>query len=133
MPLNYFYPEYEIIRDFDKCINCRVCERQCSNNVHSFYAEKNIMEADSSKCVNCQRCVTLCPAAALKEVKSGNTFRENASWGFQDISDIYRQAETGGVLLASMGVPKQYRYIGIKCSLTRRRLQTLLLTPLENL
>jgi glutamate synthase domain-containing protein 2 len=108
MPVNYYYPEYEVLRDYNKCINCRVCERQCSNEVHSYYAEKNIMESDSSKCVNCQRCVTLCPSSALKIVKSGNTFKENASWAFSDIAEIYKQAETGGVLLASMGIPKQY-------------------------
>jgi glutamate synthase domain-containing protein 2 len=108
MAVNYYYPEYEVLRDYNKCINCRVCERQCSNEVHSYYAEKNIMESDSSKCVNCQRCVTLCPSSALKIVKSGNTFKENASWAFSDIAEIYKQAETAGVLLASMGTPKQY-------------------------
>ena len=31
MPINYLYPEYEVIRDYDKCIVCRACERQCAN------------------------------------------------------------------------------------------------------
>lgn len=108
MPINYFYPEYEVERDYNKCINCKVCQRQCSNEVHSFDEENNIMQADSSKCVNCQRCVTLCPTRALKIVKSKNTFKENNSWGFNDISEIYKQAENGGVLLSSMGIPKKY-------------------------
>lgn len=108
MPVNYFFPDYEVARDFNRCINCRVCERQCSNTVHSFDAEKNIMEADSSKCVNCHRCVTLCPTRALKIVKTDNTFKLNASWSGENITDIYKQAESGGVLLSSMGVPKKY-------------------------
>ncbi|HEY8418925.1 MAG TPA: glutamate synthase-related protein [Clostridia bacterium] len=108
MPINYFYPEYEVIRDYDKCITCRVCERQCANCVHSYDAEANKMLHDSSKCVNCQRCVTLCPTRALKIVKSDNTFKLNNSWKHDDISDIYRQAESGGVLLSSMGTPKEY-------------------------
>ena len=38
MAVNYIYPEFEIVRDADKCIGCRVCERQCSNNVHRYDA-----------------------------------------------------------------------------------------------
>lgn len=108
MAINYFYPEYEVVRDYDKCINCRVCERQCANCVHSYDEKGDRMESDSSKCVNCQRCVSLCPTRALKIVKSDNTFKLNESWKGEDILDIYRQAESGGVLLSSMGTPKKY-------------------------
>ncbi len=108
MAINYVYPEYEIIRNADRCIACRVCERQCANEVHRLDPESGKMMADESKCVNCHRCVSLCPTRALKIVKSDHTFRANASWSAQDINDIYRQAGTGGVLLSSMGNPKPY-------------------------
>ena len=108
MPVNYYYPEYEICRDPSKCITCRACERQCANLVHSYDEDKKAMVSDSSQCVDCQRCVSICPTRALKIVKSDNTFKHNESWSSDSITEIYRQAETGGVLLSSMGIPKKY-------------------------
>lgn len=108
MGINYLYPPFEIIRNQDRCITCRVCERQCANLVHHYDAEKGRMTADESLCVNCHRCVSLCPTRALKIVKTDHTFKENANWKTEVIEDIYRQAQTGGVLLASMGTPKDY-------------------------
>ena len=35
MSINVLYPEYEVSRNYDRCISCRVCERQCANEVHS--------------------------------------------------------------------------------------------------
>ncbi len=105
MAIDYIYPEFEVIRNQNRCIACRVCERQCSNEVHSFDAEGHIMLSDESKCVNCQRCVSLCPTHALKIVKSDCRLRENANWSDQSIKEIYKQASSGGVLLSSMGNP----------------------------
>ncbi|MCI9305371.1 MAG: 4Fe-4S binding protein, partial [Lachnospiraceae bacterium] len=65
-----------------------------------------IMRCDDSKCVNCQRCVSFCPARALKIVKSDCALRENANWSAQTVKEIYKQANSGGVLLSSMGNPK---------------------------
>lgn len=106
MPIDYFYPEYEVVRNYDRCIACRVCERQCANEVHVFDKESNKMRCDDSKCVNCHRCVSLCPTHALKIVKSDHTFKLNENWTGKAISEIYRQAGSGGVLLASMGNPE---------------------------
>ncbi len=106
MAINYIFPEYEVVRNYDRCIGCRVCERQCANEVHSYDADLNKMVCDESKCVNCHRCVSLCPTRALKIVKSDNTFKLNANWTGEIISEVYRQAGSGGVLLSSMGNPK---------------------------
>ena len=108
MPINYNVPEYAVVRDPDRCIACRVCERQCANEVHSYDPELNKMRSDETKCVNCHRCVALCPTHALKIVKNPDTFRINGLWDNETISDIYRQADTGGALLSSMGNPKKY-------------------------
>ncbi len=108
MPIQYLYPEYEVVRNPDLCITCRVCERQCSNETHRYDPDLNKMISDSSKCVNCHRCVSLCPTRALKIVKSDHTFKENANWSRTAIEEIYRQAGSGGVLLSSMGNPKDY-------------------------
>ena len=108
MPINFLCPEYEVVRDYDRCIACRVCERQCANNVHSLIEESGKMFADSSKCVVCHRCVSLCPTRALKIVKIDHSFRQNANWSAKAITEIYKQADSGGVLLSSMGNPEAY-------------------------
>ncbi len=106
MSLNYITPEFEIKRNYDRCISCRVCERQCANEAHIYDEDSKIMLADESKCVDCQRCVSLCPTHALKIVKNECAFRENANWQSDTIKEIYKQASSGGVLLSSMGNPK---------------------------
>ncbi len=106
MSIGYIPPEYEVIRNFSRCTLCRICEKQCANTVHSFSAEKDIMISDESKCVNCQRCVSFCPTHALKIIKSDCRLRENANWDNDTVHEIYKQANSGGVLLSSMGNPK---------------------------
>ena len=106
MGIDFIYPEYEVVRNQNRCIACRVCERQCANEVHSYDEENKVMVSDESKCVNCQRCVSLCPTRALKIVKSDCRLRENANWQDDTIKEIYKQASSGGVLLSSMGNPK---------------------------
>jgi glutamate synthase domain-containing protein 2 len=108
MAINYLYPEYEVSRDYDKCIVCRACERQCANEVHEYIADSNKLVCDDSKCVNCHRCVSLCPTRALKIVKSGNTYKENVNWTGKTINEVYKQASSGGVLLSGMGNPENY-------------------------
>jgi len=108
MAINYLYPEYEVARNYDKCIACRACERQCANEVHEYVEASGKMVCDDSKCVNCHRCVSLCPTRALKIVKSGNTYKENKNWTGKTINELYRQASSGGVLLSSMGNPEEY-------------------------
>ena len=106
MAVSFIYPEFEVIRNDARCIRCKVCQRQCANEVHYYDEEGKHMLADESKCVNCQRCVSLCPTRALKIVKSDCRLRENANWQDETIKEIYKQADCGGVLLSSMGNPK---------------------------
>ncbi len=108
MAINFIYPDYEVVRNDNRCISCRVCERQCSNEVHTYLADKNLMVSDEAKCVNCHRCVTLCPTHALKIVKTDCQFKTNYNWQDKTIKEIYKQAGTGGVLLSSMGNPENY-------------------------
>ena len=108
MAIDLLYPDYEVTRNYDRCINCRVCERQCANEVHEYLDSLDKMVCNEAKCVNCHRCVSLCPTRALKIVKSGNTYKENANWSGKTINEIYRQAGSGGVLLSSMGNPEDY-------------------------
>jgi len=102
------YPYYEIVRNDERCVNCRLCERQCANGVYEYREDFKKIVCDETKCVNCQRCVTLCPTRALKIVKSGNVYKENTNWTTKTIDEIYKQADSGGVLLSSMGNPDDY-------------------------
>ena len=79
MGVDFIYPEFEVVRNESRCIACRVCERQCANEVHSFSPERDAMISDETKCVDCQRCVSLCPTRALKIVKSDCAFRDRKS------------------------------------------------------
>jgi len=108
MAINFLYPEYEMIRNYDRCIACRACERQCANEAHEYVADMGKMLCDDTKCVNCHRCVSLCPTRALKIIKSGNTYKQNENWNGKTINEIYKQAESSGVLLSSMGNPENY-------------------------
>ncbi|MDR1629495.1 MAG: alpha-hydroxy-acid oxidizing protein [Oscillospiraceae bacterium] len=108
MAVDYIYPDYEIVRNYDRCITCRVCERQCANEAHRYLEDENKMICDDAKCVNCHRCVSLCPTKALKIVKTDHCFKDNANWSGKTIKEIYKQAGSGGVLLSSMGTPENY-------------------------
>ena len=108
MAINFMNPLFEVIRDNDKCIRCRVCERQCANEVHKYDPDLDKMTADEFKCVDCQRCVCLCPTRALKIRSNENQFRQNANWSMQIMDEVYKQAGSGGVLLSAMGTPKEY-------------------------
>ena len=106
MSTNFIYPEFEVVRNDNRCTVCRICERQCANEVHTYNEDHKIMISDETKCVSCHRCVSLCPTRALKIVKSDCQLRENANWQQDTIKEIYKQAGSGGVLLSSMGNPK---------------------------
>jgi len=102
-------PEFEIIRDESKCIQCEVCVRQCAFEVHSFDEENKKVESDSSKCAGCQRCLYLCPTNALELRPVNRSFKNNRYWSPAVIQGIYKQADTGGVLLSGMGSDKEYK------------------------
>ena len=80
----------------------------CSHGVHAYDAACGLITKNDSKCVNCHRCVCACPTGALKIVESNDAYRANANWSRSTIDEIYRQAESGGVLLSSMGNPETY-------------------------
>ncbi len=104
--IDYEYPEYEVVRDERRCTVCRLCEKQCAFSVHGFADGR--MTADPAQCVNCHRCVAVCPTHALKIVKSDHCFKPSANFTADLMHDVYAQAATGGVLLSSMGTPKNY-------------------------
>ena len=45
MAIDFLYPQYEVVRNYDRCIACRACERQCANEVHFYDPEFEKMMA----------------------------------------------------------------------------------------
>jgi len=100
--------EFEIDRDSSKCISCQVCVRQCSNDVHEYDEDEGSILSDNSKCVGCHRCETLCPTGSIKIKQRESEFKRNANWTPEHLKNIYKQAQTGGVILTGMGCDKPY-------------------------
>jgi len=61
------------------------------------------MCSDDSKCVNCID-VWLFVLQGSQDSKTDHTFKENANWRGSIINEIYKQAESGAVLLSSMEI-----------------------------
>ncbi|MDO9557402.1 MAG: glutamate synthase-related protein [Coriobacteriia bacterium] len=108
MPTSLIQPEFLVKIDYDKCHKCGRCVQQCGWGVYSFN-ERPI--PDDSKCRACHRCVTYCPAHCISIEKNPLAYRDNDNWSSDARKAIWRQAETGGVLLTSMGNPKPYQRI----------------------
>lgn len=104
----YVQPEFEVVRDDDRCIRCGVCVRQCGWKVHSHDEEDDVVRHDESLCVGCQRCTTFCPTRALTVRSYTGNYRPNANWTEDKIRDLKKQAEAGGVLLTGMGCDRPH-------------------------
>ncbi len=107
-PINQNYYDFVIERDKDLCINCRVCERQCSYQAHYWDENRQKVMHDNTRCVGCHRCEAFCPTGALTIRQNRSEFRENSLWKPWFLKNIYKQADSGGVLLAAMGNPAPY-------------------------
>lgn len=106
--LDYLVPRYRVERDDYLCIRCGVCERSCANEVHKVDEELDMVHADHIRCVNCQRCVCMCPTGALAITNWPQVGNGSNNWTLPVMQDVAKQAQTGGVLLSSMGNPKHY-------------------------
>lgn len=106
--LDYLLPRYKVLRDQDQCVHCGVCERSCANEVHRVDEELGRVRAEHARCVNCQRCVVMCPTQALAIAAWPQVGNGSNNWTLETMQDIAKQAQTGAVLLSSMGNPKPY-------------------------
>ena len=105
----YVQPEFEVIRDQDRCIRCEVCVRQCGWDVHEFDKEDDIVRHKEEKCVGCQRCTAFCPTRALTIKSYSGNYNPNANWTEDRIRDLVKQSEGGGVMLIGMGCDRPLR------------------------
>jgi len=101
-------PDFIVKRDRESCISCQVCVKQCAHDVHDFDAETDLVFSESARCVGCHRCATLCPTGSISIRQSPLEFRPNGNWTASVIRNIYKQSESGGVLLSGMGNDRDY-------------------------
>lgn len=98
--------EFAVERDYDKCIRCEVCIKQCAFDVHFYDEEECIIKHRSEDCVGCHRCAVLCPTKCIEIMPNRSQYRAHGSWAGEHVKDINRQAETGGVVLTGSGNDK---------------------------
>lgn len=106
---SFLFPEFQVIRDQERCNQCRGCERQCSFGTHIFNEKTGEMVSEEVKCSGCQRCVIFCPREAISVRPTLSSYRPNANWSREKLEDLKRQAETGGVILTGCGTDKPFR------------------------
>ncbi len=105
MPTSLIQPEFKVEIDYDKCHKCGRCVQQCGWGVYDFN-ERPIPHDE--RCRACHRCVTYCPAHCITIKKNELALRDNANWSPGLRQAIWRQAETGGIMLTGMGNDKPY-------------------------
>ncbi len=106
---SYLLPDFIIERIEERCTKCGVCVNQCSFGVYNWDENKENILIDYTKCVGCQRCVVFCPSKALIVKPYEGSYRPNAYWTKEIISDIIKQAEQGGVILTGTGNDKSHK------------------------
>ncbi len=90
------------IRKDESCVSCLRCISECSFGAIEKGKDRTLV-FHHDKCTDCQRCVSFCPTGAIYITEDENRFRQNSVFREDDIREILLQAETGGVLLSSMG------------------------------
>jgi glutamate synthase domain-containing protein 2 len=106
--VTFVRPEFRVRIDKDLCIQCGRCVHQCGWGVYRFEESDEYPVPDHSKCAACHRCVTYCPGQAITIEKNPLAYKESDSLSSAHRKAIWRQAETGGVLLTGMGNDKPY-------------------------
>jgi glutamate synthase domain-containing protein 2 len=101
-------PDFLVRIEEDKCDKCKRCLEYCGYGTFAFN-EKVI--PDHFKCVACHRCVTYCPHSAITVIANPLSFRDHPNWTPRHIQNVFKQSETGGMLLTGMGNDLPYPVI----------------------
>lgn len=105
----YTPSEYVVRIDRERCILCQACVTQCSFGALFFDENQQKIWSINKNCVACHRCVAMCPAEAIIIEKNPTAWKSHALWSPDDQKNIWKQAETGGILLTSCGNSLPYR------------------------
>lgn len=99
-------PDFRVHIDHERCRRCKRCLMNCSFDAYTFHDR---VVPDDSKCVGCNRCAVFCPEHAITISHTPIGYREHYLWSMKARKDIWKQAETGGVLLTGMGNDQPFR------------------------
>lgn len=98
-------PEFRVKVDQELCVRCKRCVMNCGWSALRFEGR---VVADHRKCMGCHRCTAVCPEGAINVEQNPLHFKPNASWAPVLRRNIWRQAESGGMLLTGMGNDLDY-------------------------
>jgi glutamate synthase domain-containing protein 2 len=101
-------PEFSVNINEKKCARCKKCTTECGFGALAYSKEFDCIVSDDGKCVACARCVTMCPKKAIRIEHNPLTLKPNANFTDEIRKNIYKQAETGGMLTTGMGTDKPY-------------------------
>ena len=101
-------PAFKVTVNHSRCIRCRRCLQECGWGVYSYNLTKDMIETRDIRCTACGRCVPYCPEGALWVEPNPMAMKENYNWRIPHLRNIWRQAESGGVLLTGMGNDLDY-------------------------
>lgn len=96
---------YQPVRDEKACTLCLGCLQECTYGVYAYEQETEEFHIKEENCVNCKRCSELCPENALYIRKHPRQYRESHNWSEDKVRGAHIQAQTGSILLSSMGNP----------------------------
>jgi glutamate synthase domain-containing protein 2 len=108
LPETWIPPDYTWTNDPEKCARCRRCIRQCGWGALSWQGR---VVPDNRKCVACHRCEVFCPEQCITVRPNEQYYKPNQQWSLAHRRNLYKQAETGGVLLTGMGNDNPYPVI----------------------
>jgi glutamate synthase domain-containing protein 2 len=93
-------PEFLWAHDEERCRRCKRCIMQCGWQALSW---QDAVVADSSKCVGCHRCEVFCPEQCISILPNPQFYKPHDLWSLTHRRNVWKQAESGGVLLSGMG------------------------------
>lgn len=91
----------------EKCVKCRICEKVCSEGVHSFENKNHII--DRSKCKHCGKCVDACMNQALDFVGEEYTVEQIMAEIIKD--EKYYITSNGGVTFSGGEATMQFEFL----------------------
>lgn len=106
---NFVFSDFIVERKQDDCIKCKACISQCSYGANYYDEARDLIVSDNSLCTGCHRCEAFCPTDCITVSLNKRDFRPNSNWSPNIIKGIYKQANSSGALLGSMGNPKPHK------------------------